>query len=201
MPANNVDSPEMAANGAGTANADPYAPTAWGSRYEDLTCPSGQTCRVRKIGIAQLVADGAIDDLDTLTKFVDQKHIEPKAKVVKKGRSGNPAVAAKQDAANSKQSVKSLLGGATPDDVKKMFRLMDQIVLAAVVAPKLQPVPLPPEERDEETLYIDGVDEIDKSFIMNYVFAGVKDLESFRQELAANAASMGNVEDLEMPSE
>jgi hypothetical protein len=196
MPAND-ESPEMAANGQGNANADPYAPTVWSRRYEDLTCPSGQTCLVRKVGIEQLIADGAIDDLDTLTKFVSKQHIEPKAKSVKKSRSGNPAVAAQQKD-TAKQAV-DILGGASPDDVRRIFKLQDDVAMAAVVKPKLHPS-VPDDEREAGKVYVDDVDAVDKSFIMNYVFAGVKDIEQFRRELAANAAALGNVEDVEMSS-
>lgn len=210
MPANGTtDSPEMAPNGQPIGVADPYAPTTWGRRYEDLTCPSGQTCKIRKLGVEQLIAEGAIEDLDTLTAFVNKKHIEPKAKSVKKGakgKSGNPAVAAKQQKDATQQAM-GVLEGVSSDDVRRMFGLMDIVVMAAVVAPKLHPVPEPegPDgeapERVEGIVYIDDVDAVDKSYIFNYVFAGVKDLESFRKQLSENAAALGDVQDLDLPTQ
>jgi hypothetical protein len=197
MPANGIDSPEMAAKTAGDLGADRYAPTAWGSRYEDLECPSGQTCKIRKVTVEDLIADGVIDDLDSLTKFVNVKHIEPKAKSLKKqGRSGNPAKAAQQDA-DATSMAKELLGGASSEDVRRMFNLMDVVTIAAVVAPTLH-ARVPEEERVQGLVYINDVDTTDKAFIFNYIFAGVKDLESFRKQLAENATAVVDVEDVEV---
>lgn len=79
------------------------------------------------------------------------------------------------------------------DTFNEMTDLLDKIALKVVVEPKLQPAPLDEEDREEDLLYVDELPLEDKSFIMQWVATGVKDLETFRQRQQQNLASLAEV--------
>ena len=67
----------------------------------------------------------------------------------------------------------------TKEDYLQYLRLIDQIVYRACVSPKIS---LEEENVDENSVYIDDLDDTDKVAIYIYVQMGVKPFESFRGE-------------------
>jgi len=149
-----------------------YAVTAWGKNkgdFHDLTCPSGQTCQVRRPGVEGLIELGLLDKVDALTGLVDQKHI---ARV-----DGRKAVDVE----------------ALAKDKKSLMQVVDtvnQIVVHVVNQPEIHPVPKKGQERDPEKVYVDDIDLEDKMFIFQYTVGGSSDLEKFREQPKQNAGSV-----------
>jgi hypothetical protein len=168
-----------------------YAPTVWGQpQFVDLEVPSGQLCQARLPGVQQLIAAGVIDSADTLTSLVDQKHIKRV-----QGKTSGKAPAKEID-------TESLM--KDPENLRKMFSLIDQVVCHMVVQPSVitclrtvekedgttedEVIPIP--ERVEGQVYSDMIDMLDKMFIFQYAVGGGTDLESFREQFGE---AMGSV--------
>ena len=94
-----------------------------------------------------------------------------------------------------------------------MLDFMDQTVIDVVISPKVLSVPMrtkvgedgekvrddkglevkepvPFEERDQEKLYVDEVDELDKQMVFDFSLGGTSDLERFLQEQAGSVESV-----------
>lgn len=160
-----------------------YAPTVWGQpQFQDLTVPSGQLCQVRLPGVQQLIAAGVIDSADTLTSLVDQKHI-------KRVRSKTAGKAPEKEI-----DTQSLM--KDPENLKKLFTLMDQVAIHMVVQPEVvsclkevtdaegntETIVIPYADREQDRVYSDQIDMIDKMFIFQYAVGGGSDVESFRKQ-------------------
>lgn len=148
---------------------DRYAPTAWGSGNvggapQDLEMPSGQVALVRRPGIQQLIVEGVLHKMDSLTALVDKKY-------VKKGK-----VAKASDALD----VQGLIGD--PEALAEIMHTVDRVVCACVVKPVVHMTPSDITRRVPGVIYADSVDIQDKMFIFNWVTGGTRDLESFRRE-------------------
>lgn len=169
----------VTASGADVA-ADPYAPTAWGKNnfLEDVICPSGQMALVRRPGIQGLIMAGALEEMDSLSAVVDEKHIKRV-----KG----------QDQVN----VESLMGDK--EEIAKVIAVADRIVQYVVVKPPLTLPPADDEDREPGVLYVDMVDLDDRLFLMNYAVGGTRDAERFRSERAETVGGLGDVEQVRLP--
>jgi hypothetical protein len=83
-------------------------------------------------------------------------------------------------------------GGITGEKAKEMtqdlsviaeiMQTMDAITVACVVDPPILSKPATEAERDPELLYVDEVDDADKTFIFQFALGGTKDLEKFRKQ-------------------
>lgn len=110
---------------------------------------------------------------------------------------------------NSKASTEEAMRNMSEDmsALGDMMKLMDIIVAGTIIEPKVKPVPTeddvvkhnllnpsnpvstPDELRDEDNfLYTDDLDQMDKQFIWQWVSGGTRDLEQFRKELEVNVA-------------
>lgn len=74
--------------------------------------------------------------------------------------------------------------------VEDMMSLMDTIVVKVAVEPEVHPVPENEDERDDELLYADEIEEMDKMFIFQWVTGGTRDLAQFRKEYTSSVASV-----------
>lgn len=137
-----------------------YAPTTWGQRQDvDLTCPSGQMCRVIRPGVEGLIQLGLLNKLDSLTGLVDQKHIQR----VKGGKKA------------PELDINSLI--RDPKSLSDALSTMDKVVVHVVQEPALT---LDPEEKDK--IHIGSVDMDDRAFIFQFATGGTGDLEAFRKQ-------------------
>jgi exosome complex RNA-binding protein Rrp42 (RNase PH superfamily) len=172
-------------------SVDKYAATTWGVDTEDLECPSGQTCLVRRVDIMRLMSDGTLHKTDMLTSLVEKNHVAKKAKGGK-----NAPRAAQMD---NEKMLKDAL--RDPAKMKELVDTIDSIVLATVVKPEIHPVPDSDEERNVGWIYIDSVDINDKTFIMQYAFGGTRAAARFLEELNESADRLADVESVERPAE
>ena len=164
-------------------NVDKYAATTWGIDTEDLECPSGQTCLVRRVDVMKLMADGTLHKTDMLTELVDKQHVAKKAKGGK-----NAARAAEVD---TEKLLKEAL--KDPEKLKELVATVDSIVLATVVKPELHEVPEDGDERIPGKVYIDTVDINDKTFIMQYAFGGTRAAARFLEQLNESVDRLADV--------
>jgi hypothetical protein len=143
----------------------------------DLELPSldddgdPNVCRARRLGVQGLIKLGILDSMDTLTSLVATGITEISGKITAADAAKMAGVADKMDEA---------------------MGLIDSIVIAAVVEPRVYPVPkgktddktgevTPAPPRDPELLYADDVDLDDKMFIMDWTIGGSADYRAFRQ--------------------
>lgn len=146
-----------------------------GKAGQDLTVPSGQTCRARRVNLDVFLKMGRIPN--SLRPLIDQ---------AKGGKEFS-----------DEEIIDDIWNGGDPDKFNDLIAMVDMICIDAVLEPKLhaipkdedgEPVPLEHPLRDEDTLYVDEVDLTDRMFIFNFAVGGLADLESFRE------AAEGNVE-------
>lgn len=144
-----------------TTNDSKYTPTAWGGNTgEDLTVPSGQLCRVRRPGPTALINEGVLHNLDRLTPIVDS-YID---KV-----EGKPQV-----------NVDKLM--QDPSKIEQMIHIVDRVVCAVVIEPKVVMTPNDATSRKDGVIYCDMIDLEDRFFIFQFAVGGSSDLERFRTE-------------------
>jgi hypothetical protein len=130
----------------------------------DLTCPSGQTCQVRRPGPQGLIEAGILDSLDTLTGIIKTEHLD------------------RVDGKITTDDVKAFVG--KPNAIRDGLELMSKVVLYVVVQPELHPTPEPGKPRVAGLAYVDQVDLEDQAYILQYAMGGTKSLETFRTERA-----------------
>lgn len=167
--------------------ADPYAPTAWGQPIEqDFTCPSGQLCRVRRVDIMDLLGSGLLNNLDFVTKIVQDEHVP------------NAAVGSKSAQTVEEDAVRALANGG-PEQMAEFRKAIDSVVLRVVVRPALWPVPDEGEPRVDGCVYVDMVAFTDKVQIFNWAVSGgnAQEIQQFREE---PIESVGAVEPVEVVS-
>lgn len=81
--------------------------------------------------------------------------------------------------------------------VNDMYEILNALVCASVIEPPINPLPTDAEgkpldgvelenAKDDELVYVDEVDELDKMFIFQWNTGGVGDLETFRREARAD---------------
>jgi len=167
----------------------------------DLELPSldddgdPNVCRARRLGVQGLIKLGILDSMDTLTALVATGITEISGKIT-------AADAAKMAGVSEK--------------MEEAIGLIDSIVMAAVVEPRVYPIPkpktvtdasgnevlVPAEPRDPELLYADDVDLDDKLFIMDWTIGGSADYRAFRQstkDLVGDVADGTGVPDAAKP--
>lgn len=177
----------IAAKSAASSTPLDEAPTSvsdWkkGKQGEDLRLPSGNVCRIRRVGMREWVREDIIPD--SLKPIVDD--------AIARGQNINPKTIEKLKKDTSK--------------IAEMFELMDRVVALVVMLPAViyhryqrdgEWIDIPMDDRDEGTLYTDDIDDMDKIFIFNFAAGGVRDLERFRQELGSSMGTVRRGEDVE----
>lgn len=142
-----------------------------GSPTQDLTVPSGVVCLVKRPDPMVFVEADAMDELDTLTAFVQEKHVTR----VQKGKK----VKVVEQAPASDQELMKLM--SNPETREKLKDLMDRVTCAIVVKPQVLPN-VPEDERVDGAVYVDTIHFMDKAFILKYAVGDLKALERFRDQ-------------------
>lgn len=171
-----------------------YAPTTWGQEPTlDLTVPSGQMCQVRQPGVQAMINAGVFESVDTLTGVINEKHI--KRVQGRTQKQGQPV----------EIDTNSLM--KDPKQLAKVFEIVDKITEHMVIQPKVRrPVRkavdeqgnevetlLKFEEREDDVVYTDRIDAMDKMFIFQYAVGGDTDVESFRERFKQGMGSVATV--------
>ena len=135
-----------------------------------LTLPSGETVKVKNPGgIRAFISAGMIPN--SLMSLVESS------------LAGKPI------------DIKDALapdGEINTDMVTDMMALNDRITMACVVEPKVYPVPEDEEDRQDDRLYVDELEDDDKMFIFQWATGGTKDISQFRRELSSAMDSLAS---------
>lgn len=157
---------------------DEFAPTSWSVAPKPfvLELASGQKCLVRKLGMEDIIKLDMLDDLDTFTPQL----LPPEAE-------GKPKTAV--------SSIRESLGSmADSSKFGKLESTINKVTIACVLKPKVLPIPLEGEEREEGRAYVDYISFGDKMYIFGEVFEGMSDMESFREEQTTSVELPPDVE-------
>lgn len=179
-PANKTKgSTAMTASTRKTAAKKPTTPRAWKqAQSEPIELPSGNYMRVRRMSMSTLISTGKLPN--SLLGIVQS------------------AVSKGTGMAGVEDKMADIMGDQKSLD--EMARFMDDLLVMVAVEPKVYRVPDEETDRDDDTLYVDEVDQEDKSFIFQVVTGGTTDLEKFREAAEANVATLSGREDLELPA-
>lgn len=90
---------------------------------------------------------------------------------------------------NADEVAKSI--GVDETAIEEMVELLDNILITCAVEPKVFPVPEDENDRDDDLLYADEIEETDKMFVFQWMTGGTSDLESFRERYSKGLADMG----------
>lgn len=147
----------------------PTSAKAWKQQREgvDLDLPSGNVARVKRPGPAVILGGDTLPD--SLTPIV--------SKMVEAAKGKRPK--------DNDDLTKD------PKAINDMLKIVDYVLTVSVVEPKVanayedrdgEWALIPDDERDEDTLYTDDVDLMDKMFVFQFAVGGSRDLERFRVE-------------------
>jgi hypothetical protein len=167
----------------------------WGSSVAEgttvfLTTPSGQTCHAERMGLPGLVKAGVLGEADSLTAFVDKKHI----KRVRGGKGVED-----HDEVNMESILKD------PDQLGKIIMLVDRTLPLVVKDPIVRKHfvdldkpdeggnltrRIPDDERESGVVYTDQIGLEDKMYLFNWTVGGTADAERFSDQTAGAVATV-----------
>jgi hypothetical protein len=78
----------------------------------------------------------------------------------------------------------------SPKQIEDMVKMVDSVVCFVAIEPRVYPAPANEDDRDENLLYVDEVDDEDKMFIFGVCTGGTRDVETFRKQQANGLASL-----------
>jgi hypothetical protein len=171
----------------------------WGSTpaegsEEELTLPSGQTCRAKRVTIEDMMTTGVLSQVDSLTAQVSQ---------YVRGVKGGKGVADGAPVVDS-----SLLGDSAA--MQAMIMMADRCIPQIVVSPvvmlhfeertvgKTKVTKKLTEEQREEiraerpgVIFTDQIDLTDKMHLFEWGVGGLKSFMSFREGASLDVGSLG----------
>lgn len=154
-----------------TEPTNPNLPPGWGvpkNLVFDKELPSGAKVRLRKLEISDLIELGLIDQLDTFS---------PEAIAVV-----GEAPKEKTEQEDKAEYGKKLIG---------LFEMVDKVVVASLIDPKILPKPKDVNAPREEGLYVDGIPSEDKMSIFE---DAAEDMSSFLGVGEGQKSDVGTVE-------
>lgn len=166
-----------------------WASSAPSGQEEELTLPSGQTCRAKRMSIEAMIQEGLLAESDALTAIVS-KHIQ-----TVKGKKGKKAAPVPEQEVNVMSLMKD------PQAVKDIIGMVDQLLPHMVVSPvvmlhystttvgRTKVTKLLPEEKRQEIreenpdkviVFTDQIGFEDKMFLFDWAAGGVGVMLAFR---------------------
>lgn len=179
-----------------------WAQNAPEGQSETVTCPSGNTCEAKKLGMDGLIEAGILSDADSLTALVGEKHIRK----VRGGKGPD------HDEINMDSLLKE------PKALASMFLLVDKSLPHIVTEPPValhfrtekdgSTVRLNSQEREQMRhlrgvdvlVFTDQIDLEDKMHLFEYGTGGLSALTSFRGGSSTDVGSVGPVASSKGPS-
>lgn len=131
--------------------------SSWKKPATLIPLPSGNAMRVRVVGLRAFLTNGVIPN--SLMAVV-QSSLETGT------------------APNDEELVKEMMGD--PEKLADFMSMLDAAVVFSAVEPRVFPEPADEDERSDERLYADELDEADKMAIFAYATSGTVDAEPFR---------------------
>lgn len=147
--------------------------SAWKKKPEVHTLPSGNKMRIARASLRQFLVQGVVPN--------------SMMAIVRESVDGKPP----QD-----DDLRDIMND--PEKLAEMMQMMDSVTIQCALEPRVHPVPEKEAERDDDLLYVDEIDEGDKTAIFNIATGTVGELEPFRAEPSAVVGAVqggGNVVD------
>lgn len=132
--------------------------SAWKKRPQVIALPSGNRMRVKRASLQTFLAQGIIPN--SLMAIVQQS--------IKQGNS-----------ASAEDELKAILDDSTK--LAELMDLMNAVTVFCAVEPRVLPTPADEADRSDDELYVDELDEADKTAIFNAAIGGTAELEPFRK--------------------
>jgi hypothetical protein len=160
------------------------------AKGRDLELPSGLVVRAKRVELQTFILQGSVPN--PLMEIVGE--------ALEKGK--------KADIPKMMGVDEGKLDLAMVND---MYEIVNALVCASVLEPKIHPVPTadmmalyneehldetisdPEELRDDELVYVDEVEDMDKMFIFQWNSGGVEDLATFRREFGADMDALAEI--------
>lgn len=143
-----------------------------------LTLPSGLNIRCQRTSIQTLLAQGLIPN--SLMSIVQEALAKGKNEI----------------------STNDIM--SDPQRMKDMMALMDVVVVHCVKEPEVNAIPRNKQgdelPRDAELLYVDEIDDEDRSFIFQYATGGTADVEQFRKEATEQLVGVQSSKAIQLPA-
>ena len=148
---------------------------------EPIELPSGLFMTVKKTSLAGFIQSGNIPNglLKTIQGAVD-------------ARKGKGQI-------DEQEAITAMIGDT--DQLSELFMAVDRFVVGVALEPRVYFPPEDDADRDDDTVYVDELDDDDKMFLFQRAMGGANDLESFRAESAGGVDSVQQREDVELPAE
>lgn len=161
-----------------------------------IDMPSGQVCKIRRIGMEGVLASGVMGDVDSLGAFVGERHLSGAGH---KGKGGAQGV-----------NVMSLM--RDPEALKKIVFLVDRVCPLVITEPTvmshfefvgntMETRMIPADKRNPEVVYTDQIGLEDKMFIFAYTMGASRDLERFRRESEEAVGTASDSDDVQDASQ
>jgi len=122
---------------------------------------------------------------------------------IRQGDVPNPLLPIIEDALNKGKEmdmskiVNDDQGKVDMDMVNSMYEMVNTIVCAVAISPSVHPIidedgdEIDEDDRDDNLLYVDEVDDEDKMFLFGWAVGGTEDVATFRREAETGLASLG----------
>lgn len=133
------------------------------AKSQDLEVPSGNVCLVKRPDTLKMLLQGGT--IPNALMPIIKEHLA----------TGEGTEQAPKD-----EIIARTLADAGA--LEGMVEMIDKVVVACVVEPKVLRVPEDEDDRDEDNLYVDEIDFADKVYIFSWAMGGADDLASFREE-------------------
>jgi hypothetical protein len=143
----------------------------------DLELPSGNICYAKRPGMDTFLAEGKVPNalMPIITKSME------------KAKGGKPLNSNELDMSEFLNDQEKL---------NAVIEFQNLVVLTAVKEPAVLPVPENESDREDDLLYIDEVDQMDKAFIFQWAMGGPAELEGFRNRLASAVSDLEQGEEV-----
>ena len=128
-----------------------------------LTLPSGLSMTCRRVSIQDYIRTGSGDVYNPLLSIVGE--------ALEKGSMIDVNKALVTDD-----------GGVEMDKLTDMYDMIEGMVVAMAVSPEVHPLPEEGEEKDDNLLYVNEVDDEDKMFLFQWAIGGTDDVATFHLE-------------------
>lgn len=134
----------------------------WKKSNAPLTLPSGKRMKIRSVGFQAFMKAGIIPNslMSVVQSAIDKGQKDPDLDV------------------------------SSTEQVEDMMKMMDDVIVFVAVAPEVKPAPKQNERRSDDILYVDEIDEEDKTFIFGVCTGGTRNVEQFRKEQADSLAAL-----------
>lgn len=153
---------------------------------EELTLPSGQTCRAKKMSIEAVITTGMLNEVDSLTGLVDGY-----TRKVKGGNGRADGVEISDDMMKDSDAlgqVISMVDSLMPHVVVSpvVYRHWTEQKVGKTVVRKM----LDPLDRVQGRIYTDQIDLNDKMHLFEWALGGLAAFSSFRGESAGDVGDV-----------